>query len=77
MLADALTKALCEIKFAKFSKSISIQGTQLNQSGSAEDQASAARLVLKQAEGKHKALDQSSQARTDREASKQYSEVLL
>jgi hypothetical protein len=46
MLADALTKALCEVKFAK---SIFIQDTRLDQSESVEDQASAARLVLKQA----------------------------
>jgi hypothetical protein len=49
MLADALTKALCEVKFAKFAKSICIQDTRLDHSGSVEDQASAARLVLKQA----------------------------
>ena len=49
MLADALTKALCEVKFATFAKSILIQDTRLDQSGSVEDQASTARLVLKQA----------------------------
>jgi hypothetical protein len=49
MLADALTKALCNVKFAKFAKSILIQDTRLDQSGSVEDQASAAQLVLKQA----------------------------
>jgi hypothetical protein len=49
MLAGALTKALCEVKIAKFAKSIFIQDTRLDQSGSVEDQASAARLVLKQA----------------------------
>ena len=49
MLADALTEALCEVKFAKLAKSILIQDTRLDQSGSVEDQASAARLVLKQA----------------------------
>jgi hypothetical protein len=49
MLADALTKALCEVKFEKCAKSILIQDTRLDQSGSVEDQASAARLVLKQA----------------------------
>jgi hypothetical protein len=51
MLADALTKVLCQVKSAKFAKSIFIQDTQLDQSGSVEDQASAARLVLKQAHG--------------------------
>ena len=74
MLADAMTKALCEVKFAKFLTSHLIQDTRLDQSGSAEDQASAARLVLKQAQHKHKALDQSLQPRTDPEASKQYSD---
>jgi len=49
MLGDALTKALREVKFAKFAKSILIQDTRLDQSGSVEDQASAAPLVLKQA----------------------------
>ena len=49
MLGDALTKALCEVKFAKFPKSILTQDTRLHQSGSVEDQESAARLVLKQA----------------------------
>jgi hypothetical protein len=49
MLADALTKALCEVKFTKFAKSILIQGTRLDQSGRVEEQASAARLILKQA----------------------------
>jgi len=49
MLADALTKALCEVKFAKFAKSIFIQDTRLDESESVKDQASAARLVLKQA----------------------------
>jgi hypothetical protein len=39
----------CEVNFAKFEKSILIQDTRLDQSGSFEDQASAARLVLKQA----------------------------
>ena len=48
MLADALTKALCEVEFAKFAKSILIQDTRLDQSGSVEDQANAAELVLKQ-----------------------------
>jgi len=45
MLADALTKALCE---AKFAKSILTQDTLLDQSGSVEDQARAARFVIKQ-----------------------------
>jgi hypothetical protein len=49
MLADALTKALFEVKFAKFAKSISTQDTRLDQSESVEDHASAGRLVLKQA----------------------------
>jgi hypothetical protein len=33
MLADALTKPLCEVKFAKFAKSILIQDTRFDQSG--------------------------------------------
>jgi len=49
MHADALTKALCEVKFAKFAKSSLIQDTRLDQSWSVEDQASSDRLVLKQA----------------------------
>jgi len=48
MLANALSKALCEVKLAKLAKSMFIQDTRLDQSGSVEDQASAARLVLKQ-----------------------------
>ena len=44
MLADALTKALCEVKFAKFAKSI-LFDTRLDQRASVEDQASAARLI--------------------------------
>jgi hypothetical protein len=47
MLADALTKALSEIKFAKFAASILIQDARLDLGGSVEDQTSAARLVLK------------------------------
>jgi hypothetical protein len=39
MLADALTKGLCEVKFAKFAKSIWIQDTRLDQSGSVGDAA--------------------------------------
>ena len=70
MLADALTTALSEIKFAKLGALIPIQGTRLNQSGSVEDQASVARLVLKQAEGKH----QFSKARADPDASIKYSD---
>ena len=45
MLPDALSITLCEIKFARFSKPILFQ----DQSESAEDQESAAGLVLKQA----------------------------
>jgi hypothetical protein len=43
MLADGLTKALCEVKFAKFEKSILIQDTRLDQIRTVEDQARAAR----------------------------------
>jgi hypothetical protein len=63
------------VKFAKFAISILIQDTRLDQSGSVEDQASASGLVLKQAEGKYKALDQSWQARADPEASIEYSDL--
>ena len=41
--------ALCEDKFKKFAISTVIHDTRLDQSGSVEDQGSAARLVLKQA----------------------------
>jgi len=37
MLADALTKAVGEVKFAKLEKSILIQDTSLDGSGSVKD----------------------------------------
>jgi hypothetical protein len=49
MHADAVTQALCEVKFAKLSVSILIQDSRIDQSGSIQDQASTAGLVLKQA----------------------------
>ena len=49
MLTHAQTKALCEVKLSKFAKSILFQDTRLDHRGSVEDQASGARLVLKQA----------------------------
>jgi hypothetical protein len=48
ILADALTKALSEVKFAKFATSGLIQEARLDQSESVEDQASAGGLVPKQ-----------------------------
>ena len=77
MLADALTKALCEVKFEEFAKSIFIQDTRSIRAGVLKikqvllDSCSSKRM---QAEDKNKPLDQSSQPRTDTEASKQYSD---
>jgi hypothetical protein len=48
MLTDALTKALCEVKFAQFVMSILLQEAGLDQTAKVEDQASAP-LVVKQA----------------------------
>jgi len=44
-----INNAPCEVKFAEFEKSVLIQDTRLDQSGSVEDEATATRLVLKQA----------------------------
>jgi len=49
-LADALAKALSEIRLTKFATSIVIQDRGLDHSGSVEEQTNPARLVLKPAE---------------------------
>jgi len=77
MLAGALTKALCEVKFPKlknqfyFKAHHSIRATVLKIKQVLLDSCSSKRM---ETEHKHKALDQSSHARTDPQASKQYSD---